>query len=56
MKLKFKIQQYRMEAVEQTVNVLAGQLSKTNPESTVSSIGPYGLTILTVGHFYRLRI
>lgn len=30
MKFKFKIQQYQTEAVEQTVNVFAGQPSKTN--------------------------
>lgn len=30
MKFKFKIQQYQTDAVEQTVNVFAGQLSKTN--------------------------
>ncbi len=32
MKFKFKIQQYQTEAVEQTVNVFAGQLSKTNAQ------------------------
>ena len=32
MKFKFKIQQYQMEAVEQTVNVFAGQPSKTNAQ------------------------
>ena len=30
MKFKFKIQQYQTEAVEQTVNVFSGQLSKSN--------------------------
>ena len=30
MKFKFKIQQYQTDAVEQTVNVFAGQPSKTN--------------------------
>ena len=32
MKFKFKIQQYQTEAVEQTVNVFAGQPSKTNAQ------------------------
>ena len=32
MKFKFKIQQYQTEAVEQTVNVFAGQSSKTNAQ------------------------
>ena len=32
MKFKFKIQQYQTEAVEQTVNVFAGQPSKTNTQ------------------------
>ena len=30
MKFKFKIQQYQTDAVEQTVNVFAGQPSKVN--------------------------
>ena len=30
MKFKFKIQQYQTDAVESTVNVFAGQPSKTN--------------------------
>jgi len=32
MKFKFKIQQYQTDAVEQTVNVFAGQPSKTNAQ------------------------
>ena len=32
MKFKFKIQQYQTEAVEQTVNVFAGQPSKNNAQ------------------------
>ena len=32
MKFRFKIQQYQTEAVEQTVNVFAGQPSKTNAQ------------------------
>ena len=32
MKFKFKIQQYQTEAVEQTVNVFAGQPSKDNAQ------------------------
>ena len=32
MKFKFKIQQYQTEAVDATVNVFAGQPSKTNAQ------------------------
>ena len=32
MKFKFKIQQYQTDAVEQTVNVFAGQPSKSNAQ------------------------
>ena len=32
MKFKFKIQQYQTDAVEQTVNVFAGQPSKANAQ------------------------
>lgn len=32
MKFRFKIQQYQTEAVEQTVNVFAGQPSKDNAQ------------------------
>jgi type III restriction enzyme len=32
MKFKFKIQQYQTDAVEQTVNVFAGQPSKPNAQ------------------------
>ena len=36
MKFKFKIQQYQTDAVEQTVNVFAGQPSKTDATGTGS--------------------
>ena len=32
MKFKFKIQQYQTDAVEQTVNVFAGQPSRSNAQ------------------------
>ena len=32
MKFKFKIQQYQTDAMEQTVNVFAGQPSKSNAQ------------------------
>ena len=39
MKFKFKIQQYQTDAVEQTVNIFAGQPSKTKWPTTSSKSG-----------------